>query len=120
MKRWRMRQVDQNSTESSRDRSRRLRSVTPGELLEEEFLSPMGVTTIELGKKVGIPSSRIKDILQGKSGIDANTDLRLCRYFGLTDGYWLRAQVAHDLEVEQLRIAKDLQKIKPLKRAKTS
>jgi addiction module HigA family antidote len=87
--------------------------VTPGELLSEEFLKPMGVTQYRLAKEIGVPAQRIGDIVAGKRAITADTDLRLCRYFGLTKGYWLRAQVAHDTEVAERKIGAQLDSIKP-------
>ena len=78
-----------------------LSPVTPGELLKEEFLVPMGISQYRLAKETGIPAQRIGQIILGRRRVTADTDLRLCRYFGLTDGYWLRAQVAFDLEAEK-------------------
>ena len=91
----------------------RLASVTPGELLQEEFLKPMGITKYRLAKEINVPPQRIGDIVAGKRAITADTDLRLCRFFGLSDGYWLRAQVAHDTEVAREKLAGALEKIRP-------
>lgn len=91
--------------------------ITPGELLKEEFLVPMGISQYRLAKETGIPAQRIGQIVLGKRRVTADTDLRLCRYFGLTDGYWLRAQVAFDLEAEKRRIKPELDKIIPVQRA---
>ena len=91
----------------------RLPPVTPGELLREEFLTPMGITKYRLAKEIGVPAQRIGDIVAGKRAISADTDLRLCRFFGLSDGYWLRAQVAHDTEVAREKLAGELEKIRP-------
>jgi addiction module HigA family antidote len=90
-----------------------LKPVTPGELLLEEFLIPMGITKYRLAKEIGVPAQRIGDIVAGKRSITADTDLRLCRFFGLSKGYWLRAQVAHDTEVAEERLADELTRIKP-------
>lgn len=79
--------------------AKKLAPVTPGELLEEEFLVPMGITKYRLAKEIGVPAGRIGQIVAGKRAITADTDLRLCKFFGLTDGYWLRAQAAYDIEV---------------------
>ncbi|MCX6461963.1 MAG: HigA family addiction module antitoxin [Actinobacteria bacterium] len=87
--------------------------VTPGELLWEEFMVPMGLSRYRLAKEIGVPAQRIGDIVSGKRAITADTDLRLCRFLGLSDGYWLRAQVAHDTEVAQRSMAAELKKIKP-------
>ena len=90
-----------------------LAPVTPGELLLEEFLLPMGITKYRLAKEIGVPAQRIGDIVAGKRSITADTDLRLCRFFGLSDGYWLRAQAAYDTEVAHERLASELEKIRP-------
>jgi addiction module HigA family antidote len=87
--------------------------VTPGELLWEEFMVPMGLSRYRLAKEVGVPAPRIGDIVRGKRAITADTDLRLCRFFGLSDGYWLRAQGAYDIEVAQRELGPELEKIKP-------
>ena len=92
---------------------RKLKPVTPGELLLEEFLVPMGITQYRLAKEIGVPAQRIGEIVAGARSITADTDLRLCRFFGLSNGYWLRAQVAHDTEVAEGTLPKTLAKIKP-------
>ena len=91
----------------------RLQPVTPGELLLEEFLKPMGVTQYRLAKEIGVPAQRISEIVAGKRAITADTDLRLCRFFGLSNGYWLRVQAAHDTELAERRLAATLARIKP-------
>lgn len=91
----------------------RLKPVTPGELLSEEFLKPMGLSQYRLAKEIGVPAQRIGDIVLGKRAITADTDLRLCRFFGLSNGYWLRAQVAYDTEVAERSLRPALGKIKP-------
>lgn len=91
----------------------RLPAVTPGELLREEFLVPMELSQYRLAKEIGVPAQRIGDIVAGKRAITADTDLRLCRFFGLSSGYWLRAQVLHDTEVAERTLAKELARIKP-------
>lgn len=70
--------------------------VTPGELLKEEFLEPLGISQYRLAKETGIPAQRIGQIVLGYCAITADTDLRLCKFFGLSDGYWLRVQAAYD------------------------
>ena len=90
-----------------------LAPVTPGELLWEEFLAPMGLSRYRLAKEVGVPAQRIGDVVNGQRAITADTDLRLCRFFGLSDGYWLRAQAAYDIEVAQRALGAELRKIKP-------
>jgi antitoxin HigA-1 len=92
---------------------RKLKPVTPGELLMEEFLKPMGISRYRLAKEIGVPAQRIGEIVAGKRAITADTDLRLCRFFGLSNGYWLRAQVLHDTEVAERVLVRELAKIKP-------
>ena len=91
--------------------------VTPGELLKEEFLEPLGISQYRLAKEIGVPAQRIGQIVLGRRAITADTDLRLCTFFGLSDGYWLRAQVAFDLEAEKRRIEPELDKIVPVQQA---
>jgi addiction module HigA family antidote len=91
----------------------KLNPVTPGELLKEEFLTPMGISQYRLAKVIGVPAQRISEIVAGKRAVTADTDLRLCRFFGLSNGYWLRAQAAHDTEVAERELAGELKKIKP-------
>ena len=90
-----------------------LKPVTPGELLLEEFLVPMQLSQYRLAKEIGVPAQRIGEIVAGKRTITADSDLRLCRFFGLSNGYWLRAQVAYDTEVTAKALAPVLRRIKP-------
>ena len=92
---------------------RKLSPITPGEILLEDFLKPMGITRYRLAKEIGVPPQRIGEIVAGRRAITADTDLRLCRFFGLSNGYWLRAQIADDTEVAQDALAKVLTRIKP-------
>jgi addiction module HigA family antidote len=87
--------------------------ITPGELLREEFLEPMGISSYGLAKAIKVPITRIGAILKGNRTITADTDLRLCRFFGLSEGYWLRVQALHDLQVQRREIADQLEKIHP-------
>ena len=91
----------------------RLKPVTPGELLRHEFLAPLGLTRYRLAKEIGVPAQRIGEIVAGRRSITADTDLRLCRFFGLSNGYWLRAQAAYDTEVAEGALARTLAKITP-------
>ena len=95
--------------------TRKLRPVSPGEMLAEEFLKPLGMSNYRLAKEIGVPAQRVGDILAGKRAITADTDLRLCRFFGLSDGWWLRLQADYDTEVAKTALAKTLAKIKPWK-----
>jgi addiction module HigA family antidote len=87
--------------------------VTPGELLLEEFLKPMNITKYRLAKEIGVPAQRIGEIIKGRRSITPDTDLRLCKFFGLSDGYWLRAQVLYDLEITRRQIGEVIVKIEP-------
>ncbi|MCP9791946.1 HigA family addiction module antitoxin [Vulcanococcus limneticus] len=87
--------------------------ITPGELLREEFLDPMGLTVYRVAKEIGVPQTRLWEIVKGKRGVTADTDLRLSKFFGLSEGYWLRAQAAHDLELQRRAIAPQLAQIQP-------
>ena len=90
-----------------------LKRVTPGELLREEFLLPMGISQYRLAKEIGVPAQRIGEIVAGRRAVTADTDLRLCRFFGLSNGYWLRAQAAYDIEIAEEALADQLTHIKP-------
>jgi addiction module HigA family antidote len=89
--------------------------VTPGEMLEEEFLIPLGMTKYRLAKSIGVPAQRVGDIVAGKRGITADTDLRLCRFFGLSDGWRRRLQTGHDTALARRKMGKLPEKIVPLK-----
>lgn len=71
--------------------------VHPGEILMDDFLEPMGITKNALATAIGVPASRIGEIVRGARSITADTDLRLSRYFGTSEGFWLRLQIEHDL-----------------------
>lgn len=92
---------------------KKLDPVTPGEILLEEFLIPMGLSQYRLAKEIDVPAQRISEIVAGKRAVTADTDLRLCRFFGLSSGYWLRAQVSHDTEVAEREMGQVLKRIIP-------
>ena len=92
---------------------KKLEPITPGEILSEEFIKPMGLSQYRLAKEIGVPAQRISEIVAGKRAVTADTDLRLCRFFGLSNGYWLRAQAAYDTEVTEEKIGGLLSNIKP-------
>jgi addiction module HigA family antidote len=92
---------------------KRIAPTSPGELLRDEFLKPLGLSNYRLAKEIDVPAQRIGDIISGKRGITADTDLRLCRFFGLTDGWWLRLQGDYDTRLARAALAKKLAKIKP-------
>jgi len=90
---------------------RSVRPVTPGEMLEEEFLKPLGLSKYRLAKDIGVPPQRIGEIVAGRRAITADTDLRLCRYFGLSDGWWLRGQAAYDTAIAREALRAELARI---------
>lgn len=94
-------------------RKKLLPPIHPGEILREEFLKPLGISQYRLAKEIGVPAQRIGDIVAGKRAITADTDLRLCRFFGLSEGYWLRGQARFDTETAKDALAAELAKIKP-------
>jgi addiction module HigA family antidote len=87
----------------------------PGEILKEEFLSELGMSQNQLAQAIGVPGNRVHAIVNGSRDITADTDLRLCRFFGLSDGYFLRLQNAYDTLEARRRIADQLAKIEPYK-----
>ncbi len=88
--------------------------VHPGELLREDFLEPMGITPYRLAEHIGVRHTRVYDILRGKRSISADTALRLSRYFGMSEDYWLRVQSHYDLEVEKDREGERIEReVKP-------
>jgi len=73
----------------------------------------MQLSQYRLAKEIGVPAQRIGEIVAGRRAVTADTDLRLCRFFGLSNGYWLRAQVAYDTEIAVKTLATELRRIKP-------
>lgn len=76
----------------------RLPNIHPGEILLEDFIEPMGLTKNAVATRLGVPATRIGEIVRGARSITADTDLRLSRFFGTSEGYWLALQAAYDLE----------------------
>ena len=91
--------------------------IHPGEVLLEEFLEPLGVTQHRLAVSIGVPPRRINEIVHGKRRITADTALRLARYFGTTDRFWLNLQTRFELEVEKDNLGDKLEAIRPLESA---
>jgi len=91
--------------------------IHPGEILLEEYLEPLGVTQHKLAVAIGVPPRRINEIVHGKRRISANTALRLARYFGTTERFWLNLQSRYDLEIERDQLLSTLDEIKPLRSA---
>ncbi len=94
-------------------RNQLLPPIHPGEILLEEFLIPLGLAQDRLAQEIGVPVQHISEIVAGKRAITADTDLRLCRFFGLSDGYWLRGQVRFDTERAKDALSEELTKITP-------
>ena len=89
---------------------RKLPPIHPGEVLLAEFLQPLGVSQYRLAKELSVPPRRINEIVHGMRSITADTALRLSRYFGTSERFWLNLQVRHDLEVEKDRLGKRLER----------
>lgn len=84
--------------------------IHPGEILMEEFLEPLGISQYRLAKDISVPPRRINEIVHGKRSITADTALRLARFFGTTERFWLNLQVRYDLEVERDRLVDVLER----------
>ena len=91
--------------------------VHPGEILLEEFLQPLGVSQYQLAKAVDVPARRINEIVHGQRRISADTALRLARYFGTSERFWMNLQARYDLEVEKDKLGGALDDIQPLSAA---
>jgi addiction module HigA family antidote len=83
--------------------------VHPGEVLLEEFLEPMGISQYRLAKDINVPARRINEIVHGKRSVTADTALRLSRYFGTSDRFWLNLQTGYDLDVQRDRLGERLE-----------
>ena len=95
-------------------RTNKMPPVHPGEILMEEFLTPMGISQYRLSRDISVPPRRINEIVHGKRRITADTALRLARYFGTTDRFWLNLQTRFDLEIEKDHLGNALDQIEPL------
>jgi addiction module HigA family antidote len=84
--------------------AKKIPPIHPGEILLEEFLKPMGISQYKLAKDINVHPRRINEIVHGKRSISADTALRLSRYFGLSEQFWLNLQARYDLEVEKDRL----------------
>jgi addiction module HigA family antidote len=89
--------------------------VHPGEILLEEFLTPLAVSQYQLAKEIGVPARRINEIVHGQRRISADTALRLARFFGTSERFWINLQARYDLEVEKDRLGDALDGIRPLR-----
>ena len=89
----------------------------PGRLLREEFLGPLSITPYRLAKDIDVPVQRVHELVHERRGVTADTALRLSRYFGMSEGYWMNAQKHYELEVEKDRIGAALENIRPRSQA---
>src|SRR5438874_1886388 len=88
--------------------------IHPGEILIEEYLDPLGITQHKLAVAIGVPPRRVNEIVHGTRRISADTALRLARYFGTSERFWMNLQGRYDLEVERDRLGNTLDEIRPL------
>lgn len=91
--------------------------VHPGEILLEEFLKPLEVSQYQLAKEISVPARRVNEIVHGQRRISADTALRLARYFGTSERFWMNLQTRYDLEIEKDRLGDALDEIHPLSAA---
>lgn len=89
---------------------RKLQPIHPGEVLQEEFLKPMGLSQNRLALDLGVPARRINEIVQGKRSVTADTALRLSRYFGTSPQFWMGLQADYDLDMANDRLGKRLER----------
>jgi len=89
----------------------KLKNIHPGEILEEEFLKPMGISAYRLSQAIGVPQTRTSQILKGRRRITADTALRLSKFFGTSSKFWLGLQNDFDIEEEKINIKKELELI---------
>lgn len=106
--------IDRTRSENMKTREKPLPLVTPGEVLAEEFLKPLGISEYRLAKDVGVPPRRINEIVHGKRAISTDTALRFAMYFGMTPHFWLNLQA--DYELRRLEREGGLPKIEPCAR----
>lgn len=95
----------------------RLPDIHPGEILNEDFLGPLGVSQYRLAQAVSVPPRRINEIVHGKRAISADTALRLARFFGTTPDFWINLQAQYDLRQAEKSLKQVMDKIEPLKLA---
>jgi addiction module HigA family antidote len=108
-----MRTMSRLSTTTT-NKSRLLPLVTPGEILLEEFLKPMGLSQNALARAVHVPPRRINEIVLGQRAVTADTDLRLARYFGMSEGFFLGLQTDYELRAKKREIGTTLASIRPM------
>ena len=91
-------------------KKRTMQPIHPGEVLMKEFLEPMGITQYRLAKDISVPPRRINEIVHGKRAITADTALRLSRYFGTSERFWMNLQTRYDMELQKDILGDRLQK----------
>lgn len=87
--------------------------IHPGEILREEFLKPLGMSSYELSKRLRVPPPRINDIVLEKRGITADTAVRLAKFFGTSEGFWMNLQASYEVRAARNRLAKEIRRIQP-------
>jgi addiction module HigA family antidote len=92
---------------------KKLKNIHPGEILDKEFLQPMKLSQNQIAKDIGVPPRRINEIIHGNRGVTADTSIRLAKYFGLSDGFFLGLQKDYDLEESKKEIGNKIVGIKP-------
>lgn len=94
--------------------------IHPGEILREEFLRPMNMSAYELANQLGVPVPRINDIVLEKRGISADTAVRLARFFGTSEQFWMNLQAGYEVRVAKARLQKELRRIQPRRASKAA
>jgi addiction module HigA family antidote len=89
---------------------RTMNPIHPGEILREEFLAPLGISQYRLAKELGVPPRRINEIVRGVRAISANSALRMARYFGTSERFWLNLQLRYELEIEKDKLGNRLER----------
>lgn len=87
--------------------------IHPGEVLREEFLKPMGISANELARSIHVPAPRINDIVLERRGITADTAVRLARFFGMSEEFWMNLQLQYEVRAAQQRLRHTISKIQP-------
>ncbi len=94
--------------------SQTLVPVHPGEVLREEFLRPLGITQYRLAKETNVPARRINEIVKEQRAVTADTALRLAKFFGTSEMFWLNLQARYDLDVQRQKLGRGLASVRPL------
>ena len=97
----------------AKKRKTRAWNIHPGEILREEFLKPMKLSAYQLAKQIYVPAPRVNDIVLEKRGISADTALRLARFFGTSEQFWMNLQASYDLRKAKPQVSKQLGRINP-------